>query len=333
MQFVNELAFDWSAEDCARVIKTTGIAKMPVLGSAQTILDLAESAVRPLFYSDSNLIRRSSIDSIIFITPSPDYLNPGNSLLLANRMNWEIRGPHFDLSYGCSGIAYGLLQCALLFGYPESIGQRVDTILLVIGESGSKACHPMDRSTRVLFGDAAAALLIERSPGALNWIDVGSQPSRIWTLIHHGSATRPLPEHLTEQKLEMRGTELMSFIAECVPRSIEGLLQHLGLNSKELSIACFHQASLIVVEFLKRKLNLRIEQVPLSLSKYGNTGNASQLVTLVDHVSKSDQMVKWSAEHVLMSGFGAGLSWGTTIMNFDDCLIHPISRLSSKARS
>jgi 3-oxoacyl-[acyl-carrier-protein] synthase-3 len=334
IQDVRRLPFDWSEVERERVIRTTGISKMPVLAPHQTLLDLAVEAARQLTQLQVVGTDRLDADAIIFITPSPDYLNPGNSTLLLQRLGCSIEGPHFDLTYGCSGLGYGLLQASMLI---QSLAFR--RILLIIGESGSRAAGREDRSTRVLFGDAAAAIWIESAEQDPQYLDLGLRPSAANSLLHLGSGTRPLPTRYSHPHLTMNGLELMRFVSENVPSSIERVLQRAQLTIEDLSFVSFHQASRIVVDFLKAKLKLDEAQTHLSLASFGNTGNASQLVNIVEHVmtaaahesSSSQDPVKntriWSSKHVLLCGFGAGLSWSTSLLKVDECKIHPFTYL------
>ena len=270
-------------------------------------------------------VDKSEIDVLIFISQTPDYRMPATAFLLQERLGLPKTTMAFDLSLGCSAFLYGLS-----IGYSLLQQPHIRKVLLLDGETRSKVYSPKDRKTAFLFGDAGAAVLLERGEKYGNsYFSLNSDGSMADTIKIEGggyrmpSSDETLRERVVDEygnirSLEhgyMDGDDVFNFVASKVPKDIKYLCAEIGEDVQSIDYYLLHQANNFMNQFLVKKLKLDVEKVPSSIAKYGNTSSVSIPLTIVSELQNQLSGNK----KLMLSAFGVGLSWGTVILQTNDC--------------
>jgi len=313
-QDLNDEFPDW---DFNKIEKKTGVLERHISATDETAFDLSVRACEKIFKE----YEKDSIDGIIYCTQSPDYIMPSNSFLLQRHFSLDERAFAFDFNHACTGYIYGLMMANSFIKSGVA-----SNILLVTADTYSKYINNKDRSTRVLFGDGAAASVIEGAPGNSGILDMeiatygkgydnfmipagGARlPKSSETsveLMDHAGNVRSLNE------ISMNGFAVWSFINSRVPDQIRSLLKRNNLQLSEIDQVIFHQASLMTIESLVKILGLKKEQFFVNIEKIGNTVSASIPIAIRDAMDAA----RWvKGQKILLSGFGVGLSYGTVLI-------------------
>lgn len=307
---------DW---DMNSVEERAGVVKRHIARDDETALDLSLQACKKLFSVHKNI--QSQIDGIIFCTQSEDYVLPPNSCILHKMLDLPENVFAFDFNLACSGYIYGL---ALAQGLMHS--GITKNILLVNADTYSKYIHKQDRSVRVLFGDGAAVTWITASDSSQGIIDIkcstfGKDYKKF--IIPAGGCRMPKSKETalpktdnsgnvrTLEDLHMDGMGILAFNNSKVPKQIRSILEHNSLTIDDIDLFVFHQASKMALDSLTRLLKIKPEKVFRNLREIGNTVSASIPIALKDAL---DSRRITPGNKVLVSGFGAGLSAGTAII-------------------
>jgi 3-oxoacyl-[acyl-carrier-protein] synthase-3 len=237
----------------------------------------------------------------------------------------------FDISLGCSGYLYALATAFIYAAQPN-----IRRVLLLDGETFTRLVSPRDKVNAPLYGDAGTATLIEKGGGLSSWFSLFSNGSGQDTIrIHSGGARHPVsadslvPREAEEGnvrsdcQLHMDGMEVFNFTIKVVPQSILALLSFAGTSLEEVDYLVFHQANRFMTDFFARKIKCPKTKIPYSLTRFGNTSSASIPLTIVAELSGRLE----GRKRVLMSGFGAGLSWAAALMEMADCVMPPLVEL------
>jgi len=312
--------------DMEHIGQKTGILCRRTAAENETAADMAFSAAERLF--DTASVKREEIDYLLFCTQSPDYALPASACILQDRLQLSVNCGAIDFNQGCSGYIYGLQLANALV-----CSGTARNVLLLTGETYSKYINCRDRSVRTLFGDAATATVISGSkPGArIITTEVGTDGSGSSNLIvpvggarQRFSAT-PLPELCDENgsirsaaNLFMNGQELFTFTLKRVPALIDRLLTKTGLVANDVDLFVFHQANAFMNEYLRKKMHLPREKVPLFMSDIGNTVSNTIPLTLS---SIAPQLLP--GNKVVLVGFGVGYSWGAGLLEWADVEVSP----------
>lgn len=307
--------------DLKKVGEKSGVVQRHIAAPGETAFDLACIAVEKLF-SESG-IGIHDVQGVIFCTQSPDYIMPSNAFLLHKYFKMPQHVWAFDYNLACSGYIYGL---ALARGM--LVTGMAKNIILVTADTYSKFIHPNDRSTKVLFGDGAAASLLtidEEETGIIDitlassgkeyesfFIPAGgcrlpqSEATRKVNVDHSGNET-------TLEDIQMNGFAVWKFISQTVPAQIKTLLNNNGLTIEDIDFFGFHQASKLTLDSLFKALKIDEEKAYMNLATKGNTVSASIPIALKD--AELEGRIK-RGDRVLLSGFGVGLSWGSLLMRY-----------------
>ncbi len=311
-------------ETVNKFMQGTGIKAMYKALPDQTAGDLAYAAAIRLFEGIS--IDRNEIGALLFVTQSPDYRRPATACVLQHRLGLSKDCAAMDIGLGCSGFVYGLQTAMNLMENSD-----IKYCLLLMGETASKLVHPMDKSIVMMYGDAGAAILLERRAGAETISLLRSDGSRFKSIIlpaggfrdMNPSAERFICNDGIERSLYdiyMEGTNVFSFSITDVPEAIRDYLEHTKTTPDDYDLFLFHQANQFIIKQLAKRLKLPPEKVPLSLDRYGNTGGISIPLTLCANYGGQNTGYK----KVFMAGFGIGLSWGVSNMEIDTSTLMPV---------
>lgn len=306
---------EWNVLEAAR---HTGVEQRHLSAPDETALDLAEQACLRLFGDQPQL--KEALDLVLFCTQTPDHRLPSNACLLHGRLGLHSRVGALDINLACSGFTYSLI---LANGLIESGTAR--NILLVTADTYTKLIGKQDRSTRLLFSDGAAATWITRSEGTSRVLGSGwgSDGALYQAFCVPGGAARlptpPEPLELltdglnlrTRDQIQMDGKGMLRFTSLTLPQHLQELLSAHGLTLEDVPHFLFHQASAMVLDGLRSRLHLDEARVHRNLAMTGNTVSASLPILLHDTLAQSGIQ---RGETVLLSGFGAGLSWASVLL-------------------
>ena len=301
------LQAEFPAWDVPLIYEKTGIAARHIAAPGECASDLAVTAANKLFHDFS--IDPQSIDFVLLCTQTPDYPLPTTACLLQSRLGLRTNVGALDFNLGCSGFVYGLsLADGLIRG---GCAKRV---LLITAETYSKYIHPSDRSLRTIFGDAAAATLIEAAPEpTLSAFQFGTDGTGADTLLVAkggarlaADAIKPRHRHRWESELYMDGPSLINFTVAAVPQLVQNILAAANLRKDEIDLFLLHQATRKMLDLLREALELTPERMPIVLENCGNTVS-STLPILIDELRR-DKSLRPAMNNILV-GFGVGWSW------------------------
>lgn len=305
---------DWSEQ---KISVKIGI-KQRYISRELTAGDMAEKAANKLF--EEYNIDRSTIDTIILCTQSPDHFLPTTACILQDKLNLPTNVAAFDFNLGCSGFVYGLGIAKGLIS--AGIAKN---ILFLTSESYNKYIHPKDRGNRALFSDAAAATLISTN-GILNINDFvfGTDGKGAKNLIvENGCSRHPDksgieidPENEVLQSpdyLYMNGSEIFNFTLEVVPLLTEQVLARNNLKQEDIDIFIFHQANKHMLKFIRQAISIPEEKFYMCLEDFGNTISSTIPIAIYHALKNKD--IK-SGNTIMIAGFGVGYSWGGVVLNF-----------------
>ena len=307
--------------DVEKVGAKSGVFNRHIAGKTETAFDLSKKAVQKLF--DDSLIKKEDVHGIIFCTQSPDYIMPSNAFLIHKAFDFGSNVWAFDYNLACSGFVYGL---AIARGMVVSgMGSNV---LLINADTYSKYINVDDRSTTVLFGDGAAATLLTVAETGNGILDISlASAGQAYDSFYIPAGGCRIPKNeitsrseidqsgnfKSQENIHMNGFAVWKFISNTVPQQIEDILLRNKLAKDKIDLFVFHQASKLTIDSLVKALSIDSNKVYLNLQRVGNTVSASIPIALKD--AMDDGKVK-RGDLLLLSGFGVGLSWGSTIIKF-----------------
>jgi 3-oxoacyl-[acyl-carrier-protein] synthase-3 len=253
------------------------------------------------------------LDTIIVATVTADMAFPSAACLIQKELAAH-NAAAFDISAGCSGFIYGLELAN------NSIRAGASETIMVIGaERLSSVVNWNDRGTCVLLGDGAGAVVIRKMPynGGILSTHIKSD-GRSWDLLYSEKGNDSLPDLLadTEVKpchLKMEGNRLFKQAVSSMVNIAEHALNSNNLRREDISLVIPHQANLRILQAVAEKLQIPMEKVYTNLEKYGNTSSAS-IPLAMDEAFRSGHITR--GDYVLLISFGAGLTWGGTVLQW-----------------
>ena len=281
---------EWTAE---KILAKTGIASRHVVTESETALDLAEKAANRLF--DDEHVSRDDIDYLLLCTQSSEYKLPSTVCLLHERLGLSKNAGALAFDHGCSGFIYGLSLAKGLVA-----GGMAKNVLLVTAETYTKYIATEDKSTRTIFGDGAAATLIdEETAKKIGAFSFGTDGSGAEKLI------------VRDGKLFMDGPEIFNFTLDIVPKTMADVLEKNGLTQDDIDFYVFHQANKFMLDTIRKVNGLPRDKFYVNLETTGNT--VSSTIPIAFKQLEGGGKLR-SGMKVMLMGFGVGLSWGATVM-------------------
>lgn len=255
------------------------------------------------------------IDIIIVATMSPDNFLPNTACEVQAKIG-AMNAVCYDLSAACSGFVF-----ALNTAYSFIKSEIYKTALIIGSEVLSKLLDWDDRSTCVLFGDGAGAAIVQASETGTFESILGSDGTRKNALT---CASRYIINPLVSQDcnisdeisldyVKMEGQEVFKFVVRTIPLTIQQVMEKANCTKEEIRYYILHQANQRILESISKKLKEPIEKFPMNLDKYGNTSAAS-IPILLDKMNKKNMLNR--GDKIILSGFGGGLTWGTTLIEW-----------------
>lgn len=306
---------EWSVD---KVASKVGVNERHIAGTNETAGDLAEKAALKLFQEYN--IPPTDIDFLMLCTQSPDYFLPSTACILQNKLGIPTSSGAFDYNLGCSGCIYGL---ALAKGLIMSGSAK--NILLLTAETYNKYIHHTDKSNKSIFGDGAAACLISTDGFAeIGEFVFGTDGSGAENLIVKTGAARSKEQtgfYETDDEghtkyddyLYMNGGAIFNFTLEIVPTLVKEILEKNQVTKSEIDYYIFHQANKFMLNTIRKVCNLPKDKFYINLENTGNTVSSTVLIGLKDCLNQ--QKIQPNM-HIMITGFGVGLSWAGTTLYF-----------------
>lgn len=303
-----QLQAEFPEWDLELIAAKTGILKRCIAAPGETASDLAVAASEKLFAEHG--VDRQSIDFVLLCTQTPDYPLPTTACLIQQRLGLRESCGALDFNLGCSGFVYGL---ALADGLIRSGAAR--NVLLLTAETYSKYIDADDRSLRTIFGDAAAATLVQaKDSETVFGFQFGTDGSGADTLlVADGGAKadcenvlKPRHRKRWSSRLYMDGPSLLSFTVVAVPKLIEQVLELTKLQTSDIDLYLLHQATRKMLEQLQTRLGISEDKLPIKLEDYGNTVSSTLPILISD--LRNEGKIQPGACNLLI-GFGVGWSW------------------------
>ncbi len=292
------------------IVERTGIRERRVAGPEEALSDVSLPAAKAALEQAG--LEASAIDLIIVATVTPDMLFPSTGAILADRLGAKDAAA-YDLSAGCTGFVYALVQ-----GHGMVASGLARNALVVGGDVLSKVVDWADRSTCVLFGDGAGAVVLERvDEGGFLGFELGADGSGGPELYMPAGGSRAPATAETvaagQHFAKMNGREVFKFATRVLVDSAEKVLSECGVAVDEVDVYVPHQANVRIIEHARRKLGISEERTVVNVDRYGNTSSGSIPLALGD--AESDGRLA-PGELVLMTGMGAGLTWGSALIEW-----------------
>jgi 3-oxoacyl-[acyl-carrier-protein] synthase-3 len=285
----------------------TGIRARHIAAEGECASDLGVAAAEKLFAAQD--IDRRSIDYLLFCTQSPDYPLPTTACLMQHRLGLPTSIGAIDFNLGCSGYVYGL-------GLADGLirGGSARRVLLITAETYSKYIDAEDRSLRTIFGDGAAATLVEATDEpSLSGFSYGTDGSGADMLFVTQGGARSANQAIQARKrqrwnspLYMDGPGLVCFTVDSLPKLIETVLENSGTQRDQVDLFLMHQATLLMLEKLRERLAIPADQMPLAMEHCGNTVS-STIPIVIDQLRRDGRLRPGMRS--MMVGFGVGMSW------------------------
>ena len=306
-------------DDLAQLVDTsdgwirarTGIERRHVAGPQETTAQMAVDAARKaLQVADAD---PRDIDLIIMGTATPDHLFASAACLVQDALG-ATRAGAFDLNAGCSGFVY-----ALAMGHQAIVSGEHKLVLVIGAETMTRVIDWQDRSTCVLFGDGAGAVLLRASKGPAGVLStlLGSDGSGAELLrIPAGGSAMPASRETVEQGqhyLRMEGRQIFRFATRVIPQATRSVVRKAGLRVRDIDLIIPHQANLRIIVAAAKRLRVPLDRFAVSLPEYGNTSAASVPIALCEAV---DAGRIGPGDNIVMVGFGAGLTWAALALKW-----------------
>jgi 3-oxoacyl-[acyl-carrier-protein] synthase-3 len=289
----------------------TGIGERRLAGEGETTAQMATEAARAaLQVADAD---PRDVDLVIVATATPDHPMPSTACQVQIGIG-AIHAGAFDLNAGCSGFVY-----ALVMGH-QAIASGEHNLVMVIGaDTLSRTLDWQDRSTCVLFGDGAGAVLLRASEGPAGILAtvLGADGAGADLLmIPAGGSAQPITAEALAAKdncLRMDGPQVFRFASRAVPEAIRDVTKRAGLRLDELAWIIPHQANERIIEAAAKRLGVPPERFYLNLDRYGNTSAASVPIALCEAVAQGHVQ---HGQNLALVGFGAGLTWAAVALRW-----------------
>jgi 3-oxoacyl-[acyl-carrier-protein] synthase-3 len=300
-------------------LEKIGIKERRIVAENELASDLAVHAAEKLF--NEHPIDRSDIDFVLFCAQEFDYYTPTTACVIQDRLNLPTSCGALDFNLGCSGFVYGLSIAKGLIG---SIG--VKNVLLLTSSTLTKTFHPKDKSSRFVFGDAAAATLISASDetdgiGEFIFGTDGHGYDKI--IIKDGGARNQITAESSVDKFDdfgnphsdetflMKGAAIFNFSVRTVPKMVNDLLEKSALKDDDIDLYIFHQANKFLLQTLQKVMDIPDDKFYIHYEMVGNT--VSSTIPIALNEALKEKRVT-TGQKVMLVAFGVGLSWSSTII-------------------
>jgi 3-oxoacyl-[acyl-carrier-protein] synthase-3 len=294
------------------IMHRTGIRERRIARKDEALSDMALPAARQALAMAG--VTGPGLDLIICATVTPDMAFPATAAIIADELG-ATEAAAYDLSAGCTGWMYAVAQA-----YGMLAGGVCRRALVVGGDVLSKIVDWSDRTTCIVFGDGAGAVVLERvESGGFMGFELGADGSGGMQLyLPAGGSREPASADSVARHdhfVHMNGREVFKFATRVLVTSAEKLLDQLGLTVDDIDLYVPHQANVRIIKHAVERLGIPEEKVVVNVDRYGNTSSGSIPLALADAVR--DRRVE-KGDIVLMTGMGAGLTWGSGVLEWTE---------------
>ncbi len=307
-------------EELARLVDTsdewirtrTGILERRFAADDEALSDISLPAARAALEAAG--ITARDVDLLIVATVTPDMVFPSTAAIVADRLG-AVGAGAYDLAAGCTGFVYGLVQAYGL------VSSGISRHALVIGADVlSKLMNFDDRTTCVLFGDGAGAVVLEQvTEGGFLAFELGADGSGGPDLhLPAGGSRLPTTAETVargQHYVQMNGRQVFKFATRVLVSSATNVLAECGLTVEDVDLYVPHQANVRIIDYAVAKLGVPEDRVVVNVDRYGNTSSASIPLALAEALAEGRVH---GGDTVLMTGMGAGLTWGSTVLRWTE---------------
>jgi 3-oxoacyl-[acyl-carrier-protein] synthase-3 len=286
------------------IVERTGIRERRIAADDEALTDICMPAARRALEMAG--AEPESIDLVIVATVTPDMAFPSSSALIADTLGMP-QAAAYDLSAGCTGFVYAIAQAHGMLS--SGLAKRA---LVIGGDVLSTILDWTDRSTLVLFGDGAGAVVMEQvDHGGFLGFELGADGGGGSNLWLPGSGSRKFED--PEKFVKMNGREVFKFATRVMVSSAEAILEECGRTVADIDVYVPHQANVRIIDHAAKKLGIPQEKTVVNVEKYGNTSSGSIPLALAD---AADDGRLEPGKLVLLTGMGAGLTWGSALIEW-----------------
>lgn len=306
-------------EEIQKIEDIIGIKKLYLAQEGQTSSDLCCEAAERLL-SDLNW-EKNSIDGVLFISQTPDYIAPATSFLLQYKLGLGKHCIALDINLGCSGYVYGIWLASQFI----STG-TCKRVLVLVGDTLSKLVSKKDKSVALIFGDGASASAVEyseeKNPATFILNSDGSGANSL--IVPAGGFRRSICDETkkmekdedgnirNDENIHMNGMDIFGFAVREVPKVLNEIIQCHGWTLNDVDKVYLHQANSYMLKFIAKKIKISTEKIPQNIDRFGNTSGTTIPLLICDKMSNE---IRFNSFNTLMAGFGVGLSWGAVALN------------------
>ncbi|MBO7509400.1 MAG: ketoacyl-ACP synthase III [Alphaproteobacteria bacterium] len=278
------------------IVERTGIKQRHFAADSETVADMATSAARAAL--DNANLTIDDIDMVIVATTTPELDFPSVGVTVCGRLGATKNIPAFDVRGACTGYIYAL-HCARGF-FTAGMHER---IMIIGAEKMSRFVDMTDRSTAVLFGDGAGAMIFEHSTSSYSGIidTVVMSDGRMFDMLH-GS---------TDHRIIMNGPETYKMAVSLMPDAARYIMDHAGITQDDIDWIVPHQANIRIIQSCAARLGFPMEKILITVDKHANTSGASGALALA---YAFDNGIIKHGQLVLYPAFGSGLTWGAALI-------------------
>jgi 3-oxoacyl-[acyl-carrier-protein] synthase-3 len=286
----------------------TGIRERRIAAPEEALTDLALPAVHTALAQAQ--VEPKDIDLLVCATVTPDMMFPTASALIADEIGAP-RAAAYDLLAGCTGFVYAIAQA-----YGMMAAGLSERALVVGGDVLSRILDWTDRSTLVLFGDGAGAVVLERvDRGGFLGFELGADGGGGIHLSLPGSGSRKEEDAVGNGYVQMNGREVFKFATRVLVSSAQALLDRCGKTVDDVDVYIPHQANMRIMNHAQQKLGIAREKMVVNVDRFGNTSSGSIPLGLADAQAEGRLT---DGALVLMTGMGAGLTWGSALLEWTE---------------
>lgn len=313
-------------EDVDKLIKSIGIEQKRFAEPDVTSSDLCYKAAKKLI--EDNQIDPESIDMLLFLSLTHDYIAPPTSSVLQHRLGLPQTCAAIDLSQACSGFIYAFSIACSIASNPA-----INKVLVCVGETMSKIMNPRDKVNFPLYGDAGIACIVEKGDyGEATFLLSSDGEGEHSVIVPARGFRNPLTaESFVEKEYEdgnfrretditMDGIDTFNHAIKVIPKEVKELMRITNITNDDVDYLVAHQANKLMIDFILKRLKFDMNKVPFCISKFGNTSCCSVPLTIVSELEGKMEGKK----RLLMTSIGAGWTYASAYLNTNNLKISPI---------
>lgn len=313
---------NFDEEEIKTIAKGVGVESLYIAEETQTASDFCFNSAEKLMLELG--WEKKSIDGLIFVSQTPDYIAPATAGILQDRLGLSMDCLTFDVNFGCTGFLNGLLLASQLI----EVG-TCKRVLVLVGDTLRRLSSALDKGIHFILSDAGSAIAVEYSENKNKMITTMHSDGSGFEglMLPAGGARIPITketgkvvevEEGNKRSLEnycMNGMDIFSFAVKRVPRLINEIEDLMNWGKDEVDFYFLHQANAYMVNYITKRAKIDKAKCPININKYGNTNGTTIPLLLVDYFNSNKNVKPINA---ILCAFGVGLSWGATAVQLSD---------------